>query len=209
MPLRLPTGQCDYSGFGASFEPPQIRTDVTRMTKNILITDVWNGLDPKVWREHKVTHVLSVMKAEDIPPKAEAQLLQFDDCDGQRAPPKGLLIPLEDSHKADLIAILPEALAFITNALEERTDSIVLVHCFAGQSRSPSCVIAYLVDALDLSAMMAYKLANNAREIHPNHNFMAQIRQWATGKEERCNVRLGSLLPFHPSEINQNTPLGP
>ena len=53
-------------------------------------------------------------------------------------------IDIRDQHDSDLVAILPEAVSFIKDALTGEHEK-VLVHCMRGKSRSARCVIAYLV----------------------------------------------------------------
>lgn len=199
MPVRLPSGPCDLSGFDVSLEPPEQRGEVSQITDHILVTDVWNALDPQVWQKHKITHILSMMRLEDIPPKAQAQLQAFTSDGGSLVSPRRVSISIDDSREANLISVLPRAQSFIDNALNERSDAMVLIHCFAGTSRSASCAIAYLIDALDISMLMAFKKVRDARpSIRPNSNFLGQLREWDRGRVERSNGRLlAQALPFY------------
>ena len=56
---------------------------------------------------------------------------------------ENLYIEVEDNNAANIGAHFDTAIAFISGCLE--SGGTVLVHCFAGVSRSASCVIAYLM----------------------------------------------------------------
>ena len=56
---------------------------------------------------------------------------------------KNVFIDVDDHELADIFPHLPGAVEFIGQALE--SGGKVLVHCFAGSSRSGSCVIAYIM----------------------------------------------------------------
>lgn len=83
-------------------------------------------------------------------------------------------IPMADSPTQDLLSNLPDALSFISFELEQ--GHTVLVHCYAGVSRSASVVIAYLMMARGMSLDQAYAHVKARRPIiHPNPGFMQQL----------------------------------
>jgi atypical dual specificity phosphatase/dual specificity phosphatase 3 len=51
----------------------------------------------------------------------------------------------------------------------------VVVNCFAGLSRSSSCVLAYLVLYKDLAATEALKTVKLRRDILPNNSNLAHL----------------------------------
>lgn len=51
----------------------------------------------------------------------------------------------------------------------------VVVNCFAGLSRSSSCVIAYLILYKDFTAMEALKTVKTVRDIFPNNSNLAHL----------------------------------
>ena len=53
---------------------------------------------------------------------------------------------LEDVPSAKITPVLPHAVEFIKSCLDQKGK--ILVHCFAGMSRSASCVIAYMMTHL-------------------------------------------------------------
>ena len=55
----------------------------------------------------------------------------------------------------------------------------VLVHCYAGVSRSATCVIAYLMQERDLNFEEAFSFASKQRPvIFPNMGFQQQLKQF-------------------------------
>ena len=83
--------------------------------------------EKKVLTEHGITHVLSLgHRPETLP----------DNCEN-------LFFDIADVEESDISPVLPEAVAFITQAIE--SGGKVFVHCFAGVSRSGSCVVAYMM----------------------------------------------------------------
>ena len=85
-----------------------------------------------------------------------------------------LHLKLGDAVGSDLISSLPEALAFISAALE---GGKILVHCFAGVSRSASLVVAYVMRTLRLTVQEAVTFVKTHRPcISPNPGFRLQLR---------------------------------
>ena len=72
----------------------------------------------------------------------------------------------------------------------EQSGGRVLVHCQAGISRSPSIVLAYLIDRKNMDFDDAYHLLTERRPIvAPNFNFLAQLNDFST---ECCSRRSSS-----------------
>ena len=66
-----------------------------------------------------------------------------------------------------------EGIDFIKLAMEKGK---VLVHCYAGVSRSATIVLAYLMQEHNLSFNAAYKLVKSKRPfISPNDGFRSQL----------------------------------
>jgi predicted protein tyrosine phosphatase len=82
---------------------------------------------------------------------------------------------IDDAHSAALTPTLEACLPKI-HAIRAR-GGVVLVHCGAGRSRSPSVALAYLVTYLGVSYASAYDQLVAARPgIAPNVGFTAQLR---------------------------------
>ena len=65
-------------------------------------------------------------------------------------------IVIQDSVEANILPLLPDAVEFIKQAVDE--GGRILVHCVAGRSRSVSCVVAYLIASQGLSSEDAIAL---------------------------------------------------
>ena len=62
---------------------------------------------------------------------------------------------------------------FIQNAIN--SNGIVYVHCLMGKSRSSTCVLAYLMIKLGMSAAEALRTVKKKRAIYPNEGFLQQL----------------------------------
>lgn len=54
----------------------------------------------------------------------------------------------------------------------------VLVHCYAGVSRSATFVIAYLIKELQMTLETAYSYVSFVRKVQPNPHFMLQLMKY-------------------------------
>ena len=88
------------------------------------------------------------------------------------------VISVTDDPSTQLKNYFNEALDFIRNAINQGKN--ILVHCFAGVSRSASIVIAYLIKYHHLDYIPAYNLVRIKRPwINPNHGFQGQLKRFA------------------------------
>lgn len=86
-----------------------------------------------------------------------------------------LNIALLDAMDANLLEVLPRAISFINTARE--AGGKVLVHCFAGRSRSASVCIAYLMQTSRVSLLEALHFVRQRRgAVMPNTGFMQQLK---------------------------------
>lgn len=86
---------------------------------------------------------------------------------------------LEDSWEANLLKVLPSATQYIHSHLS--IGDKVYVHCKGGFSRSPSVIIAYLMEYKNFTFDEALQFVKKRRpSIKPNEGFISQLksRKW-------------------------------
>lgn len=112
----------------------------------------------------RITHILTV--CDCLPPKFPGEFVYK-------------VVEVMDDPNVKLSAYFQDTNTFIHNAISE--GGCVLVHCFAGVSRSASIVIAYLMKDQQLSYQSAFTLVQNRRPwINPNPGFLAQLKRYET-----------------------------
>lgn len=85
---------------------------------------------------------------------------------------------IDDYDTSNISEWFPKVNRFIHN---NRKKGPVLVHCIAGQSRSPCLVVAYLMSKQNLSLHIALALvAEKIPILDINEGFMGQLRQLKT-----------------------------
>jgi protein-tyrosine phosphatase len=100
------------------------------------------------------------------------------------------VISLPDKPNSNIMHFFPQGIKFITDSLAESPDNKVLVHCFAGKSRSTTMVLAYLMEAQGMTLLEAYTLVKEKRPIVlPNMGFMVQL----TALEKKLFGKLSNL----------------
>ncbi|KAG2209251.1 hypothetical protein INT47_005543 [Mucor saturninus] len=139
----------------------------------ILITSVGQEVSPGIWlggykaletkkflQKNKISSILSVGHFKEI--YAQDEFIHK-------------IIPITDNPEANIIQYFPEAIEFISKALHSQ--QILLVHCLAGVSRSPTIIAAYLMATQKLRYKAALALIKQTRPfINPNPGFLNQLR---------------------------------
>jgi Dual specificity phosphatase, catalytic domain len=119
------------------------------------------------------------------------------------------LVPIYDDASVDLLPHLEAAVEFIATG---RKSGGVLVHCYAGQSRSASFVIAYLMAKEHMSLPEAWAAVRKARPcVQPNQGFLRQLAEYeqsvllrnAVVKEEICEDESSAEEEVFPLCIEQ------
>ncbi|XP_073008333.1 dual specificity protein phosphatase 1-like isoform X1 [Typha latifolia] len=86
-------------------------------------------------------------------------------------------IDVLDSPETNLMQYFDECFSFIDEA--KRAGGNVLVHCFAGRSRSVTVVVAYLMKTHQMSLARALSVVRSKRpHISPNVGFLTQLENF-------------------------------
>ena len=89
---------------------------------------------------------------------------------------KYMRIPIDDSDIENIKSHFLNAIQFLHQALDNDNHRI-LVHCFAGKSRSSTIIIAYLMHAKGMGYDEAFKFVKQKRDIiQPNKGFVQQLK---------------------------------
>jgi len=97
-----------------------------------------------------------------------------------------------DSPDTDLLMHFDECFSFIDEAISSGGN--VLVHCFAGRSRSVTIVVAYLMKKHRMSLESALSLVRSKRpQVAPNEGFISQLENFEKSLEVEQEHRTHSL----------------
>lgn len=130
---------------------------------------------------HKITHILC--SASELRPvfKKEYDYLHLN---------------AQDTIYYNIFKHFDTASNYIKDCVE--SGGKILVHCFAGISRSSSFVLAYLIKHESLKLDQAIQLCRSKRSIvNPNPSFMTQLRRW----EDAHHGENRDLAKDHISEM--------
>jgi atypical dual specificity phosphatase len=118
----------------------------------------------EIWKqENKIQHVLSCLRVSDEPEtKCDKRLSLLDD------PSQQIDIYFKQTNK------------WIQEKLDRNATTGILVHCYAGISRSSTIVIAYLIQVHDYSFWSALPFVKKKRDCaSPNAGFERQLLSFA------------------------------
>lgn len=101
---------------------------MNKILDNLWLGDMSAAYNKVLLKKYGMTHILTV--ASGIPPKFPTAF-------------NYKVVTILDSPSANLKAHFKSCINYLKNAMEQ--GGIVLVHCFAGVSRSATIVIAYLM----------------------------------------------------------------
>ncbi|KAL4506869.1 hypothetical protein ABPG72_001290 [Tetrahymena utriculariae] len=87
-----------------------------------------------------------------------------------------MTLEIYDHPNFKILPFFETAISFINQELQENN---LLIHCFAGASRSSTIVIAYLMKEHKMSFLEAFNLAKSKRQkTNPNQGFLEQLKQY-------------------------------
>ncbi|CAN1170611.1 Dual specificity protein phosphatase 12 [Linum perenne] len=124
-----------------------------------------------------------------------------------------MAVPIRDTESEDLLDYLEVCLDFIDRS---RKEGSVLVHCFAGVSRSAAIITAYLMRSEQLSLEDALKSIRESCEfVCPNDGFLDQLKMFedmgfkvdhGSSVYKRFHVKILDTLLYH---VNSKYPVLP
>lgn len=110
----------------------------------------------------RITHILVVANTIEAPYPCDFQYKQIE---------------VRDSADVNLEEYFDACFAFIDEA--KQSGGAVLIHCFAGRSRSVTVVVAYLMKTYRMSFYHALELVKSKRpQAAPNPGFIMQLRNF-------------------------------
>jgi protein-tyrosine phosphatase len=87
-------------------------------------------------------------------------------------------VPLADSETQDIKKYFAKTNAQLTEILSNKKNK-VLIHCFAGKSRSTTVLVSYLMQAEKKKRDEVLQKVKEKRPIvQPNEGFMKQLLEW-------------------------------
>jgi atypical dual specificity phosphatase len=189
-----PTEEPDFPRTMRSFS--QMEPEASQILPNLFLSDALTARRGGTLDRLKTTRIISVLEKPIKFPRAAQPL-------------KLLHIPAPDGFDTGLLSFMDQTTEFIkeaigTNAREQEqlrgtflgsaiattdgehpmpSDSVgenrVLVHCFAGMSRSATIVIAYLLVTTPMTVGEATEFVRSKRSvIRPNCGFIEQLKQY-------------------------------
>ena len=143
---------------------------MSQITNNLYLGNLFDAQNIQKLLKLGIKKVLSLI--------TDTQLLKYPDEIEHK------LIKIEDFPKENIIQYFYECLLFIDD------NKKVLVHCFAGLSRSATIVVAYIMWKNQLDFLEAIHLIEQIRpKINPNFGFVKQLRMFEKLlKENNYNI---------------------
>ena len=115
-----------------------------------------------------------------------------------------LCCPFLDNADANLMEKLPEAFAFIEETKQK--NGKILVHCFAGISRSVSIVMAYLIwvehEKYNELSDVYSEVVKIRRKANPNLSFCGQLYVFLEMKKKNPKIELTDLCDMVSEKLN-------
>lgn len=130
----------------------------------LYLGDIDAATDMKLLEKHNVKAVLTVASGTRITYRKEIV-------------PEHHIIMAEDIESFNLGKFFERGIEFIERVRKNGLN--VLVHCFAGVSRSATMTIAYLMKKMKMSLLKAHEFTKSRRRvIYPNNGFKNQLREY-------------------------------
>lgn len=134
----------------------------SELQQGLYLGSIGAALNKGLLQNLNVTHILSVVNAVDIPFPHDFKYLRIE---------------VLDSAEVDLAQHFNTCFSFIDEA--RMAGGGVLVHCFAGRSRSVTVVVAYLMRTYGMRLAQALAHVTSRRKVaQPNPGFLRQLQNF-------------------------------
>lgn len=133
--------------------------------KKLYLTDMMAANDLKILKKYGIEGVISLGGFHEQPSYIVHEGIHYNH------------IYIDDCENEPISQYFDDAIWFI-----DKIDGPVLVHCWAGISRSSTIVIAYLIKQKDMTFQEAVNYVQERRTfIAPNDGFLQQLEEFAQG----------------------------
>lgn len=183
----------------SAFKPDQILTPKGREWADKIIDGLYLACAPCM-SGSKPSELSSAMKERGIKRIVKIQSESNSRCHWPSKSFKVTSITLEDNTKSKIMVFLPKLVDFIHEGLANNEG--VLVHCYAGMSRSASVVIAYLMKYEKMNFSYAYVHTRMRRtNTYPNDGFVLQLIEY---EKSVCTSVPSNIreIPWYTKKIN-------
>ena len=158
---------------------------ISQITQNIYLGNIYDAQNIDKLIKLGIQKVLSLITDEYLlsyPPTIEHKFIK-----------------ISDFPRENIIKYFGECLLFIND------DKKVLVHCFAGSSRSATIIIAYLMWKNQLNFIDSCNLLQKIRPIiYPNYGFVRQLKMFEKLlKKNKYNISIPPLPPLRSAATAQ------
>ena len=137
--------------------------------ENLFLGDIVDAKNLKFLKQNRITHILIV--ADEFEPFYPKTFVY-------------LHIEAKDSESFQLNKYFDMMSDFIHFSIKK--GGSVFVHCAMGVSRSPTCIIAYLIKYHKMSSLKAQKFVEMKRSIiSPNEGFLIQLQEYEKKNKEK------------------------
>ena len=166
--------------------------DATQLTDYMYVGNISNGHDIIAHVDHKIALVVNLI--ENTP---------TEQCSKQSTT-KYVCYPFEDRANADILGVLAHVLPLIASTILQ--EKKVLVHCYAGISRSVSVCIAYLmiVNGESFEKTSAY-VESQRKDACPNFGFIFALETLCERPTEHLRQLRNILLDKTLSDDERQT----
>ena len=139
-----------------------IERDLSEVYPGLFLSSVYPASDDGLLKSRGITHIINLSGLGNLHP-TEFVYYRID---------------IDDRESENIAQYFKPAIEFIMNAM--LVGGKVLIHCAAGVSRSPTIVMAYLIDRHNFTPATALKYVRERRPVvDPNLGFRRQLVEFA------------------------------